>query len=53
MRTWKIESGSTFIIKPVIASRDRRRSIYWGDTVVATGTGARRLGTRGPEIMTL
>jgi Xaa-Pro dipeptidase len=53
MRTWKIESGSTFIIKPVIASRDRMRSIYWGDTVVATENGARRLGTRVPEIMLL
>jgi Xaa-Pro dipeptidase len=53
MRTWKIESGSTFIIKPVIASRDRSRSIYWGDTVVATNTGARRLGVRIPEIMTI
>ena len=53
MRTWKIESGSTFIIKPVIASSDRRRSIYWGDTVVATENGAQRLGKRHPEIMTL
>jgi hypothetical protein len=25
VRTWKIEADSTFIIKPVIASRDRKR----------------------------
>ncbi len=53
MRTWKIQTGSTFIIKPVIASRDRTRSIYWGDTVVATDNGARRLGKRHAEVMTL
>jgi Xaa-Pro dipeptidase len=53
MRNWPIEIGSTFIIKPVIGTRDRLRSLYWGDTVVATATGARRLGSRTPEIMCL
>jgi Xaa-Pro dipeptidase len=53
MRTWKIENNSTFIIKPVIASRDKTRSLYWGDTVVATNAGARRLGRREPRIMLL
>jgi hypothetical protein len=53
MRTWKIEVGSTFIIKPVIFAREGFRRLYWGDTVVATETGARRLGSRKPEIMCL
>lgn len=53
MRTWKIEVGSTFIIKPVIFARKEFRRLYWGDTVVATETGARRLGSRKPEIMHL
>jgi Xaa-Pro dipeptidase len=53
MRTWKIEVGSTFIIKPVIFARTGFRRLYWGDTVVATETGARRLGSRKPEIMCL
>ena len=53
MRTWQIENNSTFIIKPVIASRDKTRSLYWGDTVTATDHGARRLGKREPHIMRL
>jgi Xaa-Pro dipeptidase len=53
MRNWKIETNSTFIIKPVIASHDLSRRLYWGDTVVTTGNGARRLGTRTPQIMRL
>ena len=53
MRTWQIEVGSTFIIKPVIFARNEFRRLYWGDTVVATETGARRLGSRKPEIMRL
>jgi len=53
MRTWPIEIGATFIVKPVIFSREGFRRLYWGDTVVATATGARRLGSRKPEIMRL
>ena len=53
MRTWPIEVGSTFIIKPVIFARKEFRRLYWGDTVVATESGARRLGSRKPEIMCL
>jgi Xaa-Pro dipeptidase len=53
MRNWKIEANSTFIIKPVIASHDLSRRLYWGDTVVATANGARRLGGRIPQIMRL
>ncbi len=53
MRTWKIENNSTFIIKPVISSRDKARMLYWGDTVTATDHGARRLGKRLPRIMQL
>ena len=53
MRTWPIEVGATFIVKPVIFARNEFRRLYWGDTVVATETGARRLGSRKPEIMRL
>jgi Xaa-Pro dipeptidase len=53
MRTWEIRNGSTFIIKPIVGTRDRTRSLYWGDTVVASGRGARRLGSREPKIMRL
>jgi Xaa-Pro dipeptidase len=53
MRTWPIENNATFIIKPIIGNRDRTQSLYWGDTVVATADGARRLGTRQPQIMRL
>lgn len=53
MRTWPIEAGATFIVKPVIFARKEFRRLYWGDTVVATATGGRRLGSRKPEIMRL
>jgi Xaa-Pro dipeptidase len=53
MRTWPIEAGATFIVKPVIFGRKEFRRFYWGDTVVATENGARRLGSRKPEIMRL
>jgi Xaa-Pro dipeptidase len=53
MRTWPIETGATFIIKPVIFARKEFRRLYWGDTVAATANGARRLGSRKPEIMQL
>jgi Xaa-Pro aminopeptidase len=51
MRDWPIEENATFIIKPVIRTPDEAKRIYWGDTVVITKTGAKRLGTRKPEIM--
>ena len=50
MRDWAIEENSTFIVKPVVRTPDQVKRIYWGDTVVATAGGARRLGTRRPEI---
>ncbi len=53
MRDWPIEENSTFIVKPIVRTPDNGKRIYWGDTVVATTTGARRLGTRKPEIMEL
>jgi Xaa-Pro aminopeptidase len=51
MRDWVVEPNSVFIIKPVITDRDGGRRVYWGDSVVATDAGARRLGTRKPEII--
>ena len=50
MRDWAIEENSTFIVKPVVRTPDQAKRIYWGDTVVATAQGARRLGKRLPEI---
>lgn len=46
-----IEENSTFILKPEIRTRDGARHVYWGDTVVATRDGARRLGMRKPELI--
>lgn len=51
MANWVIEENSAFIIKPVVWSRDKSMRVYWGDTVVCTASGARRLGTRTPEII--
>jgi hypothetical protein len=51
MRDWPIEENATFIVKPVIRTPDDAKRIYWGDTIVTTRTGAKRLGTRKAEIM--
>jgi hypothetical protein len=48
---WPIEENATFIVKPVIRTPDEAKRIYWGDTVVITKEGSKRLGTRKPEIM--
>jgi len=46
-RAWTIEERSTFIVKPQVT--DGQRKVIWGDTVVVTPTGARRLGERQPS----
>jgi Xaa-Pro dipeptidase len=51
MSDWVIQENSTFMIKPIVMRGERERYIYWGDTVVATQTGARRLGRQPPRIM--
>jgi Xaa-Pro aminopeptidase len=53
MRNWRIEANSVFMIKPVVMTEGRRKSVVWGDSVVATANGARRLGKRPPEIIAL
>lgn len=51
MANWGMEENSAFIVKPVVWTKDRSRRIYWGDTVVCTASGARRLGKRPPSII--
>ena len=53
MSDWKLESGATFIVKPEIRTRDNARHVYWGDMIVVTEGGAKRLGRRTPEIFGL
>lgn len=50
-RNWLIEENSVFVIKPQVTSLDGMRKMMWGDTVVATPTGARRLGTRPSPLL--
>lgn len=51
MRDWPIEENATFIVKPMVRTPDNAKRIYWGDTVVATASGAKRLGIRPPRII--
>jgi Xaa-Pro aminopeptidase len=51
MSEWTIQENSTFMIKPMVMRGQRERYIYWGDTVVTTPGGARRLGRQAPRIL--
>jgi Xaa-Pro aminopeptidase len=51
-----ILENTTFILKPFLEVREspasfaRTHDVTWGDTIVVTTTGARRLGTRAREL---
>lgn len=51
MRDWPIEENATFIVKPMIRTPDHSKRLYWGDSVVATQSGAKRLGKRKAELI--
>jgi Xaa-Pro aminopeptidase len=46
MSDWLIENNACFVIKPMVMRGEREQFVYWGDTVVATPDGARRLGSQ-------
>ena len=43
---WQLEENAVFILKPTVATPDGRKRLYWGDCVVCTPAGPRRLGKR-------
>jgi Xaa-Pro aminopeptidase len=45
-RQWVVEENAVFIVKPQVTTPDGTRKVVWGDTVVITPAGARRLGVR-------
>ena len=51
MSDWQLEAGATFIVKPEVRTRDNAKHVYWGDMIVVTDGGAKRLGRRTPEII--
>ncbi|MGY2734692.1 M24 family metallopeptidase [Sphingomonas sp. UYP23] len=51
MRDWPIEENATFIVKPIVSTPDDSKRAYWGDMIVTTATGARRLGTQPARII--
>jgi len=52
IKRWVIETNAAFIAKPVVTC-EGRADIVWGDSVVVTPLGAKRLGTLAPEIVEL
>ena len=48
-----VAENSVFIVKPVVMKGPGSPFVCWGDCVVATPNGARRLGTLTPEIIEL
>jgi Xaa-Pro aminopeptidase len=51
MKNWVLEENATFICKPMIRTPDESKRLYWGDTVVVTSNGARRLGKRKAQLI--
>jgi hypothetical protein len=45
-RGFTLDEGNVFILKPTVATADRKTSILWGDTVAIGPNGGYRLGTR-------
>jgi Xaa-Pro dipeptidase len=48
---WQLEENVVFVLKPTVATRDGRKRLYWGDCVVCTPAGARRLGKRPIDVI--
>ncbi len=52
-RKWIIPANAVFVVKPMLATADGSLRMMWGDTVVVTENGARRLGKRPPPYVKL
>lgn len=48
---WRLEENVVFILKPTVATPDGKKRLYWGDCVVCTPEGARRLGKRPVKVI--
>lgn len=48
---WMVEESSVFVVKPTVATKDGRKRLYWGDCVVVTKDGPRRLGKRPMDVI--
>ena len=48
-----IEAGMIFTMKPSVPIKDLDQSAQFGDAVVVTENGARRLGKRNLEVLTI
>jgi Xaa-Pro aminopeptidase len=46
-RDWVVEENAVFVVKPRVTGPGGR-TVMWGDSVVVTAEGARRLGSRPP-----
>jgi hypothetical protein len=49
----RLHEGVCFVLKPYAtwSDGDGEKELNWGDTVVITGNGARRLGDRPHELI--
>ena len=48
---WEIKENTVFIVKPTVTTADGRKRLYWGDCVVVTPDGPRRLGKRPIDVI--
>lgn len=47
---WEFAANQTFILKPSVLDPTLGEAMRFGDTVVITADGAKRLGARKPEL---
>lgn len=52
IQRWTIEENASFIAKPTV-SRDGHPDVMWGDSIVVTASGPKRLGTMPAEFTEL
>ncbi len=48
---WQLEENVVFILKPTVATPDGQKRLYWGDCLVCTSQGPRRLGKRPVDVI--
>lgn len=48
---WRLEENAVFAVKPRVSTKDGLKCVLWGETVVVSPSGGRRLGRGSPPLL--